>query len=345
MTVEVSEPVKYPLRQYFIASLPAAIVGVWSLGEHLQSEADVAASIWQFELLEGLQIPLSTFPNSLVSLALGASFLVPLLVSVALASRFWAEVFSRTRHRPIDPGWFVSAWFFSLLVPATLPLHYAVIGYSFGAIFGCYVFGGTGRYIVNPALLGVAFLSISYPDLFAHDRYLPGSDTLSSWALVATEGIETAKSTGLSWVALFLGSEIGFLGTPSALASLLGAVYLIARKIAPIGIVAGALVTILLTSVLISEIPWLWHLALGNFAFVLAFIATDPTTKPATTIGYWAYGALFGALIVILRTADPGHPEAGIPALLLASLCVPLIDHIANSTATRAKASEVFSRE
>ena len=72
---------------------------------------------------------------------------------------------------------------------------------------------------------------------------------------------------------------------------------------------------------------------------------SQPTTKPATTIGNWTYGALFGALIVILRTADPGHPEASIPALLLASLCVPLIDHIANSTATRAKAPEVFSRE
>jgi hypothetical protein len=212
--------VKNSLYQYFVASLPAAVVGAWNLGDRLRSEADVAASIWQLELLDGLQIPLSTFPNSLVNLALGASFIVPLLVSVALASRFWAVVFSRTRRRPIDPGWFVSAWLFSLLVPATLPLHYAVIGYSFGAIFGCYVFGGSGRYIVNPALLGVAFLSISYPDLFAHDRYLPGSDTVSSWALVATEGIETAKSTGLSWVALFLGSEIGFLGTSSALASL-----------------------------------------------------------------------------------------------------------------------------
>ncbi|MGI9257221.1 MAG: RnfABCDGE type electron transport complex subunit D [Gammaproteobacteria bacterium] len=336
---------KAPLRQYFIASLPAAFVGVWNLGDHLQSRSAEAAAAWQLDAINRLPIPLGTLPNSFANLVLGVSFLLPLLLTVVLTSRIWAGIFSKVRRRPVDSGWFLSAWLFSLLIPATLPLHYAAIGYSFGAIFGCYVFGGTGRYIVNPALLGVAFLSISYPELFAHDRYLPGSETLSSWALVATEGVETAMTTGVSWVALFSGREIGVLGTASALASLLGAVYLIARRIASIGIVAGALIAIFSTSVLISEIPWAWHLALGNFAFVLAFIATDSTTRPATTVGCWAYGVLFGALIVILRTADPGHPEASVPALLLASLCIPLIDHIANSAAAREKAPEVLSRE
>ncbi len=336
---------KDPLRQYFVASLPAALAGAWILGDRLPPESAETAAIWQLALLDRLQIPLGTLPNSLANLALGASFLIPLLLTVVLVSRIWAGIFARVRNRPLDPAWFLSAWLYSLLIPATLPLHYAAIGYSFGAIFGCYVFGGTGRYIVNPALLGVAFLSISYPDLLAHDRYLPGSDALSSWAFVATEGVETAVSTGVSWVALFFGSETGVLGTTSALASLLGAVYLIARKIASIGIVAGALVAILITGELISEIPWQWHLALGNFAFILAFIATDPTTRPTTTGGCWAYGALFGVLIIVLRMADPNNPEASVPALMLASLCVPLIDYIADAAAPRSKAPEAIGRD
>ncbi len=336
---------KGTLRQYFIASLPAAVVGVWNLGDRLQRELAEAADVWQLGLLGPLLESAGATDNPLISLALGASFFGPLLITASVTSRAWAEIFSRVRGRPVDEGWFLSAWLYSLLLPATLPLHYAAIGLSFGAVFGCHVFGGTGRYIVNPALLGLAFISISYPDLLAQGRWLPGSDAVSSWALVATEGVEATAAGGMSWAALFLGSETAALGTPSALASLLGVAYLITRKIASASIVAGALIGLLVTAELFGEISWLWHLALGNFAFVLAFIATDQTTRPTSFAGGWAYGALFGVLLIVLRMADPNHPEATVSALLLASLCVPLIDHIANSVKPDAKTPEVARHE
>ncbi len=330
-TVEVSETVKSTLRRYVFASLPAAFVGIWNLGDRLRDVPAEAAGIWQLGLLDTVMQSPGATASVLASFALGACFFLPLLVTIALTSRAWAEIFARARGRSIDEGWFLSAWLYVLILPATMPLHYAALGFSFGAVFGCYVFGGTGRYIVNPALLGIAFLSISYPDLFAPNHWLPGSDALSSWNAVAIEGVEAAVSGGMSWTALFLGSEIGALGTSSALAALLGVSYLIAQRIASAGIVAGALVGVLLTGAIVGEIPSLWHLALGNFAFVLAFIATDRTTKPSTGIGCWAYGVLFGVLIVVLRMIDPARPEATVSALLLASLCVPLIDHIANA--------------
>ena len=149
----------------------------------------------------------------------------------------------------------------------------------------------------------------------------------------------------MSWAALFIGSETGALGTSSALAALLGAAYLIARKISAIGIVAGALVGLLVAGELFGEIPSFWHLALGSFAFTLAFIATDPTMQPRTSVGCWAYGMLFGALVVVLRMADPARPEATVAALLLASLCVPLIDHIAHSAKLGARAGREIGHE
>ena len=124
----------------------------------------------------------------------------------------------------------------------------------------------------------------------------------------------------------------------SALAASLGAAYLIARGLASTGIVAGAVIGVGIMGGLVGELPALWHLALGNFAFALAFIATDRSTTPSATAGCWAFGALFGVLLVILRVADPARPEATVSALLLASLCIPLIDHIVSSTALRAKA-------
>ncbi|NIW24178.1 MAG: hypothetical protein GWN29_06200, partial [Gammaproteobacteria bacterium] len=63
------------------------------------------------------------------------------------------------------------------------------------------------------------------------------------------------------------------------------------------------------------------------------------------TVGSWAYGILFGALVVILRMADPARPEATVSALLLASLCVPLIDHMAHSTRLGANASQDVGHE
>lgn len=336
---------KYTLRHYFFASVPAALFGIWNLGLRLQEAPVEAAGIWQLGLLDSLQLPSGSAPSFVLSMALGASFFLPLLVTIGVTSRAWAEIFSRTRGRSIDEGWFLSAWLYVLLLPATLPLHYAALGFSFGVVFGCYVFGGTGRYIVNPALLGVAFVSISYPDLFAQNHWLPGSDALSSWRLVASEGIEAAESAGITWSALFVGTEIGALGTSSALAALLGASYLIARRVASGGIVAGALVGLLLAGGFLGDIPPLWHLAVGNVAFALAFIATDKTTQPRTRLGCWAYGALFGALVILLRVADPAQQEATVSALLLASLCVPLIDHFAASAAQDAKVRRGASHE
>lgn len=323
----------YTLRQYYLASLPAALVSVWTLGERLRNEVAAGAGVWQLSVIEPFLSTSDSAGGFLVSAAIGVSLLLPLLVAVALTSRAWAEVFARTRGTSIDEGWFLSAWLYVLLLPASLPLHYAALGFSFGAVFGCYVLGGTGRYIVNPALLGVAFISISYPDLFAQNLWLPGADVSTSWALVATEGVEAAESSGTSWAALFLGREIGALGTSCALAALLGGLYLIARRIASAGIVAGALLGVVLAGEVFGDIPGLWHLALGNVAFVAAFIATDKTTQPRTNVGCWAFGVLFGVLIVLLRVADPARPEATVPALLLASLCVPLIDHIVDSVA------------
>ena len=124
------------LRQDVVASLPAALVGVWNLGDRLQTQAVEAAGIWQLGLFDALQ-PSSGAANSFVaSMALGASFFLPLLITVAATSRAWAELFSRTRGRSVDAGWFLSAWLFVLLLPATLPLHYAALGFSFGAVFG-----------------------------------------------------------------------------------------------------------------------------------------------------------------------------------------------------------------
>jgi Na+-transporting NADH:ubiquinone oxidoreductase subunit NqrB len=104
--------------------------------------------------------------------------------------------------------------------------------------------------------------------------------------------------------------------------------------------VVAAVLALAAASAMGGSLPWHWQLALGNFAFALAFIATDPTTRAATNGGSWAYGAAFGVLTVTLRIADPDHPEGSWSALLLAMLFVPLFDHIAITVRRAARPGE-----
>lgn len=247
---------KRPTRLFLIASLPAALISAYSIG------IEIAATSW-----------------------------LPLLGVSLGVSRLWAEVFARWRGQPLDSGWIATAWLFSLLLPIDTPLGFAAVGLSFGLLFGCHVFGGTGRYLVNPALLGVVFLAISYPPPLA-EVAMP----------------ETNVALGV--------------------ASLAGAVLLIVTRAASVRVIGAAIAAIVIGALFGGE-PWQSHLMSGSFAFVLAFVATDPTTRPATPTACWAFGALFGALTIVLRTLDPAEPEGSLSALLLASLCVPLLDHIA----------------
>lgn len=325
---------------FIAASAPAAAVGVWSLGARIAETSPDTVESWQIAALEYLGLDRAQ-PSALSAVALGCAFFVPLLVTSLAVSRAWAEVFSRVRHRPRDSGWAMMAWLYTLLLPATMPLHFAALGLSFGAVFGCYVFGGTGRYIVSPALLGIVFVAIAYPGFMADTQWLPGDGATSSWAAVASG---TDPGT-VGWLPLFLGNEIGALGAGSTLACLLGAGVLIGLRVASVRIVAASLLSFAAAAWLGGELPWYWHLAVGNFAFVLAFIATDPTTKPRTRGGCWAFGALFGALTIALRVANPEHPEGTWFALLLASLCVPLFDHIAKAAGASLDRSVSFGDE
>ena len=247
----------------------------------------------------------------------------PLIGIAVLVSYFWASLFSRARARPLDSGWFVHAWLFSLLLPPTMPPGFAAIALSFGLVFGCHVFGGTGRYLVNPALLAVIFLTFAYPAQL--------DSMVTTWSIIAAGGAEAATNSGTSLFDALIGREAGPIGTPSVVAAFFGALYLVVtRTVSPL-IIAAGLAALLLSAAILGALAWPWHLALGNFAFVLAFVATDSSTQPRTITGKLVFGALFGALTVVVRTADPAHPEGTLAALMFASLVIPLIDRLAES--------------
>ncbi|MBL4762371.1 MAG: RnfABCDGE type electron transport complex subunit D, partial [Gammaproteobacteria bacterium] len=141
---------------------------------------------------------------------------------------------------------------------------------------------------------------------------------------------------GYTWTQTFLGAMPGSLGETSALACILGAVFLLYTRIASYRIIFGVFFGMVATTLLFNAIgsdtnplfalPWYWHLTLGGFAFGMIFMATDPVSAAMTDKGRWIYGLLIGFMTVLIRVVNPAFPEGIMLAILFANLFAPLID-------------------
>ncbi len=328
---------------FVIASLPAWLAGLWSIG-HQANLAIAQLQLrelpgWRAAILEHAGIGFEA-TNVFACFSHGLLWFLPVFVTALLAGVVCQALFARFRQRPVDDGLLYIAWFFSLLMPATVPLVQVVLGMSFGVIMGKLIFGGSGRYLFNPALLGVAFLVFSYPGVvFGEGAWVPVPryDQPTVLELVIDEGgFAVVAALDYRWLQLFIGNQPGSFGTTSVLAILPGAVWLVFTGAASwrvmLGSLAGLTGTVLLFSYLGTEnplftIPWHWHAVLGGFAFGTVFIATDPVAGALTPLGRWGYGVLVGIFTVVVRLANPSYYEGVMFAILLASTFAPLIDH------------------
>jgi Na+-transporting NADH:ubiquinone oxidoreductase subunit B len=128
------------------------------------------------------------------------------------------------------------------------------------------------------------------------------------------------------------------MGATSAFACLLGAGFMLYKRIVSarimVAVVAGMVATVLLLNQLggeadpFYELPWYWHLTLGSFAFGAVFLATDPVSAASTNTGRWIYGLFIGVLVGVIRVANPAHPDGVLFAILLGNVFAPTIDYL-----------------
>ncbi len=234
----------------------------------------------------------------------------------------------------------VSCFLFTLTLPPATPYWVAVLGIAFGLFFGKGVFGGFGKNIFNPALVGRCFIYISFPSYLTVRwtepfssfpggliRYDGGVDAIAS----ATPMI-LAKSDAWSggYLPLLFGNIAGSLGETSAILILLAAIYLIATKTAFWKIMAAtagsflALNAILYFSGVIAPDP-LFSLLSGGFLFAAVFMATDPVSAPVLDQAKIAYGILIGLVAVIIRQYSI-FTEGIMFAILIANAFGPLLE-------------------
>jgi Na+-transporting NADH:ubiquinone oxidoreductase subunit B len=330
-------------RAVLVALVPGLAVGLYNTGY----QANHALALLGLETIEGWRgtvlVALGVgYDEAAVPACVlhGALYFLPLFGVALVTGALWERVFAVLRKRRASTGLVLVAALFTLSLPPTLPLWQAVLGMSFGIVVGREIFGGTGRNVIHPALAGLAFLYFSYPAAMKGDGVwvaVAGYPGATALAVAAAGGLEAITEAGTSWSQSFFGRIPGALGQTSTVACLLGAAYLIHARVASWRIMLGALLGLSATALLlgwtssaafpVARLPWYWHLSLGSFAFGTIFLATDPVTSPATDAGRWIHGLLIGFLVVLIRAANPLHPEGTMLAILLGSIFAPLIDH------------------
>ena len=250
-------------------------------------------------------------------------------ISTALISE---AIFTAMRKKPFtlfDGSALVTALILALSLPGTAPWYVGVIASVIAISLGKVVFGGLGQNLFNPAMVGRAFVMIAFAGAMGAGAYVVASGENVIDAMTCATPLTVLKTAGVSELPsihnLLIGNVNGSLGETSALACLIGGIYLCVRRTAAFEIPLASIITVTLLALVGGAEQVLPHLLGGAFLFGSFFIATDPVSSPVTSKGRWIFGALFGALVMLLRKLS-GYPEGVMFAILLANGLAPLIN-------------------
>lgn len=258
-----------------------------------------------------------------------------LQIGIAVASCLVFEVaLLRMRGRAAasaDLSATVTGVILGLSLPWSAPWYVAVIASFFAIGLGKVVFGGLGHNIFNPAMVGRAFVMIAFPAALGASAFVDPGSALRVLTEATPLTLAKQAGQGTPWWPLFLGTVNGSLGETSALACLLGGLYLCIRRSASWEIPAGMIGSVALLAGIgqllapASPMTVMHHLLAGSLLFGAFFIATDPVSSPLTPRGKLIYGAGIGVLVYVLRMFS-GYPEGVMFAVLLMNAAAPMIN-------------------
>jgi NADH:ubiquinone oxidoreductase, Na(+)-translocating, B subunit len=307
-----------------IAALPALLFGMYNVGyqNYLLAGKLAEASFFNVFFFGFLAV----IPKVLVS------YIVGLGIEFA-----WAQ----WKHEEIQEGFLVTGILIPLIIPVNCPLWILAIAVAFSVIICKEIFGGTGMNIFNPALCARAFLFFSYPSKMTGDSVWVATNSILGFGNDLPDGFTAATPLGEIGVGadvpytitdMITGFIPGSIGETSVIAIAIGAIILLWTGIASWrtmgSVFAGGIITsVIFNSLDMTPISWYEHIVLGGFCFGAVFMATDPVTSARTSFGQYVYGALIGAMAIIIRVMNPGYPEGMMLAILFANMLAPLIDY------------------
>ncbi|MFH0962664.1 MAG: RnfABCDGE type electron transport complex subunit D [Planctomycetota bacterium] len=330
------------------------LVGV---SPHVRSPEDVARLMWS--------VVLALVPAWLAALFFFGPYAAVFVVGLSVATAVLTEaVIQKLKGGPVtvsDGSAVVTGVLYAFVLPPNAPWYVVIVGAFVAIAIVKQAFGGLGCNIWNPALVGRAFVHLS----FATPMNLPEWPVLQTGRRIvgnlASGADAVTSATPLSWpvahdlmglapavahthyrfLDLFLGARPGCIGEVSALALLIGGIYLIARKVidwrVPVFMVAAAAVMAFVFPYLAvghrAFFPGLrdpgivlYHVLSGGLLIGAFFMATDYVTTPLTRRGLVVFGIGAGALVGAIRLFSRAFPEGVCFAILLMNTATALMD-------------------
>ncbi len=257
----------------------------------------------------------------------GLNALKLILISVASSVLFEALI-QKLFKKPItitDFSAVITGILIAFNLPASAPWWLPVIGSAFAIIVVKQLFGGLGANFMNPALAARAMLMASWP---VHMTNYTGTrpDVVTS----ATPLSIMKYGTGAELPTLrdmFIGNIPGVIGETSALLLLIGAVYLIIRKVIdwkiPVFYIGTTFIMLLLLGVEPKLLPY--HILGGGLILGAFYMATDYSSSPVTPLGRIIFAVGAGILTAIIRVKG-AYPEGVSYSILLMNVATPLIE-------------------
>src|SRR4030042_4878190 len=315
-----------------------------SISPHMKSEESVSRIMWS--------VNLSLMPALVMAVYFfgpRAFFITAVCIISAVLSEYYMQKVLKRKVTIGDGSAFLTGLLLGMNLPASLwslnpfSIHVPVIGSFVAILITKQLFGGLGYNVFNPALIGRAFLLISFPKLMtiwseptAAFVALDAKTTATPLGILKEEGVEKLMEVFGDKINLYMQLLIGHrgacIGETSIIALLIGAAFLIYRgyitwhipvsfvgTVAVLAWVFGGKGTGLFTG------DPILHLLSGGLILGAFFMATDYVTCPSVKKGQIIFGIGCGALTILIRLKG-GYPEGVMFAILLMNCFAPLID-------------------
>jgi electron transport complex protein RnfD len=314
--------------------LPKLIV---SIGPHMRSEDSTAKIMWT---VSGALLPATLM--SVYYFGMPAIMVILVCLATSLASEAVVQWILKKPITLSDGSAFLTGLLLAMNLPANAPLYIPAIASIVAVVIAKQLFGGLGFNIFNPALIGRAFVLVSFAKIMTtfvapatSFMAIDAKTTATPLVLLKEEGmsklLEVYHSQGALYRDLFLGNRAGSLGETSVIALLLGAAFLMMKRYITWHIPISFIATVgVLTWIfggkegLMTGDPIL-HMMSGGLILGAFFMATDYVTGPSVRSAQVVFGVCAGILTTLIRLKG-GYPEGVMFAILLMNCFAPLLD-------------------
>ena len=307
---------------------------------HVSSSPHVRSKITTNDIM--LMVVIALLPTTIFGIYnFGPRALLLILLSVATCV-LTEYVYEKLMKKPVtvkDFSAVVTGLLLALNLPASVSWFVPVIGGIFAILIVKQLFGGLGQNFMNPALAARCFLLISFSGQMTDFSVPKGA-----WGNIAVDTVSGATPLALlksgetaDVLSLFIGNVQGTIGETSAIAILIGAIFLLCMKIIDLRIPLTYLASFVIFIAIFGGHGFdpqyiTAHLCGGGLMLGAWFMATDYVTSPITKKGQIVYGVILGVLTGLFRLFG-GSAEGVSYAIIFSNLLVPLIERVTMPTA------------